>query len=125
MIQDNKNNNTIEHKSKTGKNGRNSDGTFNVGNPYGRPKGVRNKYTVVKNKIMKIFEDTQLDERIKVLVRNGEDPVKIFREVILPVLPREPMVVNQTNNIVKIDVGWSDKEDSVQIHPTDVPETDT
>lgn len=103
------------------------NGQFKQGNPGGpgRPKGSKNKFTKVKEEIVELFDKLDGVGQLRRHINNN--PEKFYRftkEIILPVLPKDPLVQNNTQ-IVNVDYGWTDTESETSLRSTDVSEGDS
>lgn len=71
-------------------NGRNSDGTFAVGNP-GKPKGARNKVTTAMNALLEGEADSITRKVIELALKGDVSALRLCLDRLLPPLKSAPV----------------------------------
>lgn len=81
--------------------------------PLGRPAGVPNKYAIVKNTILKVFEDLQQDPIANLFEWAVTNPTEFYK-IASKILPLEiEAVVKQTITVKLLDDDEDETEDAI------------
>ena len=81
----------------------------------GREKGTKNKFTLVKKRIVELFEDGKAYEKLKNKMKTEEGAFKVTKDIILPILPKDPLILNEGDtHITYVWSGDKDNRDQVQ-----------
>ena len=68
-----------------------------VRNPNGRPKGSKNRFTKVKESIVRLYDDCDLEAKLKRKLASSEqtdnyaDVHKFIKDIVIPVLPKQSL----------------------------------
>ena len=91
---------------------------FKKGNPGGgRPLGAKNKFTLVKERIVELFEDGEAYDKLKRKMKTEDGAFKVIKDIILPILPKDPVILNEGDT--HITYVWSgDKDSRDQVQPS-------
>lgn len=75
----------------------------------GRPKGSKNKYTLLKEEILEVWEEERGKERFKALFTGSTRDFTKALEIILSLIPKEQP--EEVSGPVKYIVSWQSNED--------------
>lgn len=87
----------------------------------GRPKGSKNKFTKFKDELLEIWEDTNGKERLLQLIKRDRDFKEFITKMVIPVLPKDPLIVNEEHT--HITYVWKSSDD--RLLSPEVPARDT
>ena len=83
----------------------------------GREKGTKNKFTLVKKRIVELFEDGKAYDKLKKIMSTEAGAFKVTKDIILPILPKDPVILNEGDT--HITYVWSgDKDSRDQVQPS-------
>lgn len=102
-------------------------GEYAVKGGPGRGKGTKNKFTLIKEQIAELWEEEHGKESLRKHFKKNKDFMRVMREVIVPLIPKEPLIKNEYHE-TNIDVRYEwqttqNNNDTVQ--PAGIPEPDT
>ena len=82
------------------------------GNPNGRPVGSKNKFTLVKQQLVELFEEEQVKEKLREWIKSGRRrDLKEFMNFVISILPREIEGSDNRPQVVNIINSWSGNKD--------------
>ena len=66
------------------------------GNPKGRPKGSKDKFTKIRHELAELFEEQGIKEKLRGLVESGNkrDLITVLDRIIA-VMPKQPLITNE------------------------------
>lgn len=91
---------------------RSADGTFGIGNranPNGRPTGSLNKYTLLKQKILDVFDEVKGKEKLKEMT-GSKMGFKQFMSYVVALLPKDLNVDTDLDMKAVIETAGKQKE---------------
>ncbi len=82
-------------------------GEYAIEGGPGRPKGLKNRYSLIKNEILDVWEEEKGKEKFRQLLNSGtRDYIKALH-IIVALLPKEPTMFVE-KEVQKFLVTWSD-----------------
>lgn len=80
------------------------NGQFAVGNRMspGRPKGSKNRYTVIKEEIADLWLEEDVKESIRDLMKDKSYLKKFIKDIVIPILPKDALIDQSSTTIIQI-----------------------
>ena len=73
-------------------------GEYAINGGPGRPKGSKNKFTLIKEQLVEVWEEEGGKERFRELFKGSQKDFIMALDKIITILPKEPMVkIEQIN----------------------------
>ena len=92
-------------------------GKFTKNNP-GRPEGVKNKFTRIKEEIVGLWDEANMSETLKKLVKENPKEAKAILQVVASLMPKEDRLEVSTLEPLTIKIEKDTNEPERQ-HPTE------
>lgn len=72
----------------------------------GRPKGVPNKFTQIKERILALYDEPGVEDRLKDFMKTPRGAKEAAKDLIVPLLPKDPQIdLSQNININVVNYG--------------------
>ena len=86
-------------------------GEYGVKGGPGRPKGSKNKFTLIKEQLAEVWEEEGGKERFRGLFKGSQKDFVMALDKIISISPKEPLIKFDVSEPVQITYKWIEKDE--------------